>query len=355
MTKKLFYKCIFFIILVLVIVSGVTIYLDPFFHYHAPLKGYYYRLYDQRMQNDGITRTFDYDTIITGTSMAENFKASLADELFDARSIKVCYSGATYKELGDNIRVGLENNSDIKYVISSFDTYLLDRDKDELRYDLGEYPTYMYNDNPVDDVKYLFNRDVLLRYTIPMIYHRLIGKEGGHTSFDDYSSTYHDYKFGAKYALDGTGEFNTDVSQGKMTDEQRERVLENIKQNVCALAADYPDTTFYYFIPPYSMVYWGSALSDGEYEIIMEMQELAITELLEYDNIRLFSYDLYTEITGDLDNYRDHSHYGYQINDLILEYMSRGEGLLTKDNYKEYLDRHREIHLDFDYDLLFDK
>ena len=38
----------------------------------------------------------------------------------NTRSIKVCYSGATYKELNDNLKVSYESGHDIKYVFHDY-------------------------------------------------------------------------------------------------------------------------------------------------------------------------------------------------------------------------------------------
>ena len=55
---------------------GFLVYrVDPFFHYHKPdTSRYYYTLDNQRSQNDGIIRHFDYDAMIIGSSMTENFR-----------------------------------------------------------------------------------------------------------------------------------------------------------------------------------------------------------------------------------------------------------------------------------------
>ena len=65
--------------MLLVGLGSVTIYIDPYFHYHAPLQGLEYPISNERYQNDGIIRHFPYNAIITGTSMTENFKASELD------------------------------------------------------------------------------------------------------------------------------------------------------------------------------------------------------------------------------------------------------------------------------------
>jgi len=349
MAKKLFKKSIIFMISVLLIIAILTIYLDPFFCYHKPLSNYYYRLYDQRMQNNGIINKFDYDAVITGTSMTENFKASMADELFDVNSIKVCFSGATYKELSDNIENAISNTPDLKMVICSLDLSMLDRDKDEMRYDMGEYPTYLYNANPIDDVKYFFNGDVLTRYIAPMLFKRIKGEAGGHTSFDDYSSTYYDYEFGTEYVLSTIELGDAPENENSLSDEQIKRIRENLRQNVYEVAANNPGISFYYFIPPYSMAYWGDVLHAGDYPLYLQMQEIIFEELLSCDNIKLYSYDLDIDITSDLDNYRDAGHYGYWINDLIMENMANDVGLITSDNYSDYLLEHERLHREFDY------
>ena len=97
----------FILLLALLLVSCMmmTAVIDPFFHYHAPLAGFYYKLDNERSQNNGIIRHFDYDAVITGTSVTENFKTSEFDRLFHAKAIKVSFSGATYKEIGENLRL----------------------------------------------------------------------------------------------------------------------------------------------------------------------------------------------------------------------------------------------------------
>ena len=71
---------------ILLLLGSITAVLDPYFHYHAPLEGLSYELFYQRYQNDGIVKHFDYDALITGNSMTENFKTSLCDELFGTKA-----------------------------------------------------------------------------------------------------------------------------------------------------------------------------------------------------------------------------------------------------------------------------
>lgn len=94
-----YFLIVFCIILGMII---CVVYYDPYFHYHSPNEKFYYNLKNERSQNDGIIRNFDYDAIITGTSMTENFKVSQANDLFNIKAIKVCFAGGTYREIDDN-------------------------------------------------------------------------------------------------------------------------------------------------------------------------------------------------------------------------------------------------------------
>ena len=119
-----------FTVIALVLFAPITIYIDPLFHYHKPLTNYEYPISNERYQNDGITRHFEYDSIITGTSMAQNFKTSEADQMFHANFIKVCFSGGRFKEIKDNLRRAYDADKNIKYVIASLDNNSLVVDKD---------------------------------------------------------------------------------------------------------------------------------------------------------------------------------------------------------------------------------
>lgn len=176
---------------------------DPFFHYHKPnIEKYYYTLDNQRSQNNGIVKHFEYDALVTGTSMTENFKTTEMDELFGTKSIKVPFSGGEFKEINDNVRVALEKNSRIKVVVRGLDLYRLDEDKDAVRDDLGIYPTYLYDDCPYNDTQYVYNKNILFERVLPMIERK--NSEGfspGIDCFDEYSRWQNNCSFGIKQVI----------------------------------------------------------------------------------------------------------------------------------------------------------
>lgn len=340
---------LFVVFLGIVFAASMVVYIDPYFHYHKPNPEFYYNLKSQRYQNDGILKHFDYDAIITGTSMTENFKSSEFDSLYSVNSIKVSYSGGSFKEINDAINVAYKSGHRIKTVVRTLESYKIIADKDAMRTDLGSYPEYLYNDNYFDDVKYVLNRDVLIKHCLPMMKNKLKGKMGGITSFDKYSNWNSRYKFGRKFVLKKEYNVNLDKKQKDFTDIDRKMVVENIQQNITSLAEKHPETTFYYFFPPFSIVYYGNLINKGELERTLHAEKLTVEMILECPNIKLFSFDLMTDIATNLDNYKDTYHYGEWINSDILRYMKNNIGLLSKDNYEEFFERKKDLYLKYPY------
>lgn len=333
--------------------AAVTGIIDPFFHYHKPLAGLEYELFYQRYQNDGIVRHFDYDAVITGNSMSENFRTSECDALFSVRSVKVPFSGASPKELDMNTRAALKANSDVKLVIMNLDWSNFIKDKDTMSYDDEDYPDYLYNSNPFDDVKYLLNKDIF-KTSLSVLADTLTGKKG--TSFDDYSFWGNDasipYGKEAILASFDPGWFGGEIF--RLDDVRREILTGNVAQNLLAIAQENPQIRFYYFLPPYSMYFWAKMYNIGELELQFEAQEAVFELLLEQENISLFSFLDEFELAQDFSRYKDYIHYDADVNSRMLECMAKDEHRITKENYRQYFDACREFYLGYDYESLLD-
>lgn len=336
--------------------AALTVYRDPFFHYHAPLSGYCYpqKAYPDNMErylNDGISRNFSYEGIITGTSVTENFRASEAEALFGVRFIKVPYAGAKYKEINDNLKRAYQAGREIRYIIRALDYSDLILDKDALD-ETFDYPTYLYNDNPFDDVSYVLNKSVLLGETAEVT--KTKNGSGSAVDFDTYGNwnAYYASEFGASHVLATYRLRKEPLPQKSLTEEEKHMLSENLRQNVTDLAAGHPETTFYLFFPPYSICYWDLLNNTGEMERHFEAERLAIEELLQYPNIRLYSFCDDFALVCNLDHYRDYLHYGENVNSMILLRMKQEEHLLTLDNYEEYLEKVQDFYRAYDYGAL---
>lgn len=341
------------------VAAGVFVYVvDPFFHFHKPLKSLNYTLKteNQRYQNDGILKKFDYDAVVIGTSLSEFFKTSQVDDIFGCNAIKVPFSAASYHEIARNIDVACGTHK-VKYVIRPLDfngRLINDKDADGYSY----YPTYLYDKNPFNDVEYLFNKSVIVNECVATIVNTIKMGDGGITSFDDYCNWESSHKFGREAVVASiTIEDPSDIN-GKdihMTDEDVKILEENIFYNVIDQAKRYPDTQFYYFFPVQCIGRWAEYYADGNMEQRLEAEQLAIELMLEVDNIHLFSFSDHFDWATDLDNFCDVTHYASWIDTEILHIMANDSERLTKDNYIEHIQKERDFYLTYYYsDLIME-
>lgn len=351
-SKKYSLMLLSFVSICLITVAGLTIYIDPFFHYHIPHKSFKYLIDNQRYQNDGIMRHLEYDAMIIGTSMTENFKTSEFDKLFNVNSIKVPFSGASYKEINDNINRAIEYNKNIKYVIRGIDYSSFYTLPNFMKYESSFYPTYLTNDNIFDDVYYFFNKSVILEDTLSV--------------FKTYN-TKNEFKidFDVIYNWNSLTQFNKETVLSTFTRPSKniDKILpakhevndfkENIDVNIVETIKNNPDIQFYYFLTPYSICWWDIINQENRLEKHLYGEQMIIESLIQYDNVHLFSFSQDFDITTNLSNYKDVAHYSEDINSYMLEKMFKEENKLTRNNYKNYLKEIYEFYSTYDYDSLY--
>lgn len=326
----------------------LTYIVDPYFHYHAPLPGMSYRLYEQRYINDGISRHFEYDAVVIGNSLSENVKTSEVDVLFDCNSIKLPYSGAGYNELWGSLEKTLSYNPAIRKVIVFADAEDMARKKDYMRY--TDYPDYLYDDNLWNDASYLWNKDIFYRGTLYNIFMTIVGKES--TTFDEYSAK--EGKTGAEVVLSYVGDIPEpeDAESWKYEEKDEQKVRDNINANIIAVVEKYPNVEFYLIYPPPSIARWGKYYIWGDINYRIEACKTATRLLLEEDNIHIYSFQDDFELVCNLDNYRDTVHYTSEVSSYILEIVSRDQRKLTEENFDEYFERITEFYTGYDYQSL---
>jgi hypothetical protein len=326
--------------------------IDPYFHYHAPIEGISYILNNERTQNDGILRHFDYDALITGTSMSENFKTSLADELFDAHFVKAAYGGGYYREVCSGETTALVSRPGLKMVIRSVDQNFALYDKD---YHNPEAPSpdYLYDQNVFNDVEYIFNKEVLFTWIPQIIGRTADGQEAD--SFDRYMRFAEDRDTGKAAVTRNIDHPGRAAQKSEGLSEDEEKMLrDSIEQNFLVNVKKYRDVQFYYYFPPFSSAYWYLYhVASGDIKKHIETLRIISEMLTPYENVHLFAFFEETDITMDLDNYSDLIHYSGDINDRILHWMAEDSHRITAGDIRDYFDRIEQIYTDYDYEEIY--
>ena len=347
--KKWFINCIVLLASVLLAIAVLVVVIDPYFHYHKPFSFLSYRLFEERYVNDGISRHFDYDAMITGTSMTQNFKTSEMDALFGTNAVKAPFSGAGYQELSNHLIRALQRNEKLKTVVWAIDYNGLLRDYDWAKYD--EYPTYLYDNNLLNDAPYLLNKSILYHGVLSSLEMTISGKP--RTTMDEYSSW--QYETGLEHILSSYDRTGLEpVSEQEFGKAEREKVTQTIDENIVQLVNQYPNTTFYLFYTPYSICYWDALHLKGTLNKQIEAEQTATELLLQCSNVRLFNFFDHSELICDLNYYNDDGHYSAEGNSMILQWMAAEIGLITQENYLDRLQQEKMFFLNYDYDAVFE-
>lgn len=334
--------------------GGVTIVVDPYFHFHPPIDGLVYSFSaDPRYINDGISKNWDYNAVITGTSMTQNFKPSEFDQHFGVKSVKMSYEGASFYEIGNNLRKSFDSDNDIKLVLWSLDTGRLGWDANYLDENFN-YPQYLTDNCWINDVNYIFNKDVLIKDTLRTIFKTIVRKP--YITLDEYNSWDKKYygKYGKDYVLaQYTRNEKKEMKQRQLSVEEKIAIQRNLEKNIIPLIINNKATTFLFFFPPISIVGLDSYYNTGDIKTLFEKQEYAYTLLSQYENVEVFAWQDNMKLVTDLNNYRDPWHYSGRINSEMLCWIEQKKGILTENNYSDYFKNCKEIFENYCYDNIF--
>ncbi len=333
------------ILLGLIVTAGFTIVIDPFFHYHKGIKGLEYPMNDERYQNDGIQRHYEYEIMLTGTSMSQNFNASKIEELWGCKAIKTAYSGATFHELGQSMRNALRHNENLNTIICSFDPNFMGTAADEDTY--TGTPDYLYDENPFNDVYYVLNIDILMKSVAVLNYTRA----GNKTPSMDAYGRFDTYLPSGREAVLGsfTRAEEADLSH-PFTEEDKAKIYDNVMSNYVQLARDYPDVNFIFYLPPYSYCYWDALVRTNQVDYALEVISYATGLMLTEENISVYAFDDWIDVTTNLDYYTDTLHYTGRVCDRMTEAMHEGTNRLSLDSYQAYFEKIKKIYKEMNYD-----
>ena len=306
------------------IVGSVAI-IDPFEVYHRAF--FHIPPIENKTQiysNAGIAKSYDYDSVIIGSSMTENFTPSQLDHKLGGHFIKLPVNAGSpfnHKQMMDMAFAA----QDVKRIFYGVDielyTYFYKTPKCEM-------PEYLYDDDLLNDTAYWFNKSVLRTY-IPMCL-RTLGQSD--PDLRDTMYTWGDmYKYGSEAALAGTtiaaGEIPQHDADGEIAFSQQTKL--NVEYNILPYVESHPETEFIFFFPPYSLVNWYRFYQGGEMEYHLTQKAAFVKTLLPYENVRIYDFQARTDWILNLDHYIDASHYGPWINDAMVEHVARDEYRVT--------------------------
>ncbi|WP_036723455.1 copper amine oxidase N-terminal domain-containing protein, partial [Paenibacillus forsythiae] len=129
---------------------------------------------------------------------------------------------------------------------------------------------------------------------------------------------------------------NNEAAYGNNED-PLELVKQSFNDNVLSLVKAHPETKFYLYYPPYSVLrqqIW-YITNPQRYANQLEMKRYIFEQLSAYSNVSIYEFQTDSDITYDLDQYKDLSHHSGAINSLIVDEISKGNHRVTADNLEQ--------------------
>lgn len=346
--KKGFLCLLGYIVGLGIFVAAVVFCVDPFYHYHNAWFGLPVILDNAVYQTAGAAKNLEYDSLIIGTSMTENFHASWFDEL-GWNTLKLSYSGARtddYKAILEQVYGRGESPDNI---VMDMNTYQLTVPAQTA---FVTRPEYLYDGKIVTDVSYIYNYDVLIE-TAKRVADSLHGRE---SNLDEAYVWEDEVYFGRQKVLEGAAETRRMLMSYEHEPADLSEMLrccdENLA-NILPFIEAHPETQFHIYYPPYSILYWEQEMLNDDLAEMLEVFRHSMQRFMEYDNVKLYYFQNETEIIADLDNYRDVTHHRPEYNRYIFECIRDGRNLVTEENLQLYIDSMYEFAENFDYDDLW--
>jgi hypothetical protein len=295
---------------------------------------------DSRMQDAGLIRSQDFDTVFMGTSLAIHFRQSDLDRVLGVHSLKLSLNGSTSVEQNFVLAAALERHP--RRVLWEMDDWIFQDGPD---IDSNVYlPANLYRRNASGFASYLFSGLMaresawILARSIPLIEKPVAWLTTG-VLFKFPISRVDDINV-LRPGFDVAGTYNAKKAMAAfrhITDPARSAYLadgadydmrvRNFERDMAGLIAAHPDVTFEIYFPPYSILQWVAMrdVSPRTFEQVYRFTAYVSRRLTSFPNVRLYDFREASDVTHDLNNYADVIHHSPTIDLKVLSWLAEGK------------------------------
>jgi hypothetical protein len=309
---------------------------------------------DSRMQDAGLIRSQDFDTVFMGTSLAIHFRQSDIDRVLGVQSLKLSLNGSTSVEQNFVLAAALERHP--KRVLWELDDWIF-RDAPDIESNIY-LPADLYRRNARGFASYLFSgamaresawilacsippiekpvswltTDVLFKFPIARVDDINVLRPG----FDVAQA------YNAKKAMAAFRHITDPVRSAYLADgADYDMRVRSFERDMIGLIAAHPDATFEIYFPPYSILQW-VAMRDASpqtFELVYKFTAYVSRRLTAFPNVRLYDFREAEDVTHDLNNYADVIHHSPTIDLKVLSWLAEGKYRVDPSTPTASLDR----------------
>jgi hypothetical protein len=295
---------------------------------------------DSRMQDAGLIRSQDFDTVFMGTSLAIHFRQSDIDRRLGVKSLKLAMTGSNSHEQSFVIAAALDGRA--RRVIWQMDDWIF-RDAPDVDQDVY-LPADLYRRNARGFAGYLFSgamaresawllarsikplEPIVTRLTTGVLFRFPIAR------VDDINVLRPDVDVAEAYSAK-----KSLAAFAHITDPLRSRYLAegydydamvgNFERDAVGLIERHPEVRFDIYLPPYSILQWVAMrdASKATLKVVYDFSAYVARRLAELPNVRLSDFRAVSEVTHDLRNYADVIHHSPAVDLQVLSWLAAGD------------------------------
>lgn len=320
-------KFICFLLAMLLFLSAVAYIVDPFMQFRTKDNAYFLQ---EWYVSGGLIKNYDYDTLILGSSVTQNFNMDVFRQELGVKPLHVGLGAMTTVELAELLNLAYETQKADTYYIG-VDLPVLNGDKEESR-----MPEHLIKNDFLSKIRYLLSYEVWFRYLPVDIAFMILDKLGVELP----------EKFVYQKSIDLLGDWRLDFPYSG-----EDHVLHHHREGIFSVslveteglyegAVECIDTFFeqcdfekgehIFFFPPYSSVCWVEYQLRDQFEIYMQIKQYFIEKALAY-GVTVYDFQA-ADFTMDLNHYRDTIHYMPNINDWMVKRFADGNYVVTAEN-----------------------
>ena len=292
----------------------LVFWVDPYIYYHRGwgLKNVYS---NSRARIPGIMRNFDYDAVLFGSSMCQNFRCSEIDAALRTRSIKATSAGLTSGTLSRYFETARRcRGRKLTRCVMGIDIFGFGKPDDDLRY------LYLYEDRWFP-CEYFYSADTA--EAVADVFVTNISAPFNRISRHQLDR---DLMFAnkprAKYGRQILEKEVRRLKTGPVMPDGE--TVQRFEKHLFSHVRKHPEIRFDLFLPPYSIYFWCLLREQGKLETYLKMRDLFARMAAAYPNVRVHDFQAEFDIVCRLDLYQDVTHYSPAVNTRMIKEIGEG-------------------------------
>lgn len=327
----------YFCVAVLVWTGGLMLFnysVDPIQFYRKAAQPVF--VLNQRYQIPGLIRNYEFDTAFIGTSHSENFIPSSLDRELGTKSLNLAISGSSAAEQKNVVELAVKSGK-LKQVIWEMNYRSFSGINPNL-VEGGEFPTYLYQVNPLSHIQYLFSIGSLW-----MSVKNLLGKGPVELDKLNYWGDKEKNKFDGKHVLEHFCRIKSNGDRAPLPLNFDVSIEENLGKIINAN----PQVAFHLFFPPFS--FYNFFL--GNEKEAVNLFRIKIYQLARlHQNVFLHDFMARYDVIGNKKYYKDIEHFAPAISEVIVRDIAKGfyvrtevsDGLELAEEFNRFIEHQAE-------------